>query len=78
MKNVMNKVKRTLALIGAILLAGLYITTVVFAITDNPATMSYFKASVALTIFVPVLIYAYQLVYRVIKSYSGNDEDKQK
>lgn len=74
MKNVMNKVKRTLALIGAILLAGLYITTVVFAITDNPATMSYFKASVALTIFVPVLIYAYQLVYRVIKSYSGNDE----
>lgn len=69
-----QNVKRIIALIGAGLLALMYIVTLVSAIVDNPATMSYFKASVTLTIFIPVFIYAYQLVYRVIKSYSGNDE----
>ena len=37
--------------------------------------MSFFKASVALTIIVPVLIYAYQLVYRVVRSFEGKDKN---
>ena len=60
-------VKRILALIGAIVLGLMYVITLVFALTDNPETMSFFKASVALTIILPVLIYAYQLVFRVLK-----------
>ena len=63
-----NKTKRIVALLLAILLVVMYLTTLFFAITDDPNTMGYFRASVALTIAVPVLIYAYQLVFRVMKS----------
>lgn len=73
--NVIKKIKRVMALVGAVLLALLYIATLVAAIMDDPNTMSYFKAAVTLTIFVPVLIYAYQLVYRVLKMY-GNKTEK--
>lgn len=59
--------KRVFAIIGVVLLLIMYAMTLVFAIIDNPATMDLFKASVALTIFVPVLLYAYQLVFRVLK-----------
>lgn len=62
----MKKAKRVLALSGAVILGLLYILTLIFAIFDNPATMNLFKASVALTIIIPVLIYGYQLVFRVL------------
>lgn len=67
--------KRIFALILAVLLVCMYAATLVFAITDNVKTMSFFKASVALTIIVPVLIYAYQLVYRVVRSFEGKDKN---
>ena len=71
------RVKRIFALILAVLLVCMYAATLVFAITDNVKTMSFFKASVALTIIVPVLIYAYQLVYRVVRSFEGKDKNVQ-
>ena len=67
--------KRVMALIGAVILACMYVATLVFAIIDDPKTMSFFKASVALTILVPVLLYAYQLVFRVTKSLSEGNKD---
>lgn len=73
MKNGIDKIKRIMALVLAFFLVALYIATLIFAITDNPQTMSLFKASVALTIFVPVMIYAYQLVYRVLRSGATKD-----
>ena len=69
------RVKRIFALILAVLLVCMYAATLVFAITDNVNTMSFFKASVALTIIVPVIIYAYQLVYRVVRSFEGKDKN---
>ena len=69
------RVKRIFALILAVLLVCMYAATLVFAITDNVKTMSFFKASVALTIIVPVLIYAYQLVYRVVRYFEGKDKN---
>lgn len=63
----MEKIKRILALVGVVLLVAMYLVTLVFAITDNPATMSYFKASLFLTCAVPILIYGYQLVYRLVR-----------
>lgn len=63
----MKKTRRILAMIGALLLAGLYISTLVFALTDHSKTMGLFKTSVAFTILIPVLLYAYTLVYRVVR-----------
>lgn len=74
-KTKINIWKRISALVLAILLALLYAVTLVFAITDNPQTMSFFKASVTLTIIIPVLIYAYQLVFRVIRLMGENKTD---
>lgn len=63
----MKKFKRTLALIGAVLLIVLYVSTLIFALFDYSASMGLLKASIACTILLPVLLYAYTLVYKISK-----------
>lgn len=63
----MKKFKRTLALIGAVLLIVLYVSTLIFALFDHSASMGLLKASIACTILLPVLLYAYTLVYKISK-----------
>lgn len=63
----MKKVKQVLAIIGVILLVALYLTTLVFAITDNSGTMDLFFASIVATILIPVLLWAYTFIYHLIK-----------
>ena len=70
----MKKVKQILAILLVVLLIGLYITTLVMALIDDSATLSMFKASVAATIIVPVLIWAYSFIYKLIKE--NDDSDK--
>ena len=71
----MKKVKQILALIGVILLVALYFTTLILAITDNSGTMNMFFASVVATIIIPVLIWAYTLIYRLTR---GNKHSNKK
>lgn len=54
--------KRLMALIGAILLVLLYVSTLVCVLINSPASMVLFKFSVSMTILVPVLIAGYQIV----------------
>jgi len=61
-----SKKKRILALIGVILLASLYLSTLVFALIGTPLANDLFKASVVCTIMVPILLYAFTLVYRLL------------
>ena len=63
----MKKIKRILAFIGAILLVCLYGSTFIFALMDSPASTGFFQASVAATILLPVLLYAYILTARILK-----------
>lgn len=70
--------KRILALIGAGLLVLLYILTFIFALMKSPSAAGLFWASAAATIIVPVLIYAYQLVYRILKKHGQELADKEK
>lgn len=70
----MKKIKQILALIGVILLAALYVTTLILAITDNSGTMNMFFASVVATIIIPVLIWAYTLIYRLTRGNKDSDE----
>lgn len=71
----MNKLKRILALIGAILLICMYAATLVFALIDSPTADSLLKASIAATILIPVLLYAFILIARLLKD-RGNDQDR--
>lgn len=68
----MKKAKRILAVIGVILLALLYLSTLVFALLGK-AFMNWLMAAVAATIMIPVLIWAYGFVYHLIK---GEDKEE--
>lgn len=63
----MKKTKQILAIIGIILLVSLYVITLICAITDNTETMRIFMASVFATVVIPVLIWAYTFIYRLLK-----------
>lgn len=63
----MKKVKRILALLGAIALVGLYVSTIVCALSSSENFMNLLMASVVATVVVPVLLWAYGLVYRLLR-----------
>lgn len=63
----MKKIQRILALLGVILLLAMYGSTMIFALSGNPDSAGWFKASIYCTIVVPVLLYAYALVYKYLK-----------
>ncbi len=69
--------KRVFAVIVAALLIGMYILTLIFGLMQNPATPRLLFASVAATILVPVVIWAYQRIYLLIHGNSP-DEDHDK
>ena len=72
----MKKLKQVLALTGALLLICMYAATLIFALIDSPAASGLFKASVAATILIPVLLYAFILITRLLKDHGddqGND-----
>lgn len=70
----MKKIKRILALAGAILLVLMYGSTLLFAFIDRSKSLGLLKASIACTILVPVLLYAYTLVYKLLKDRNHKDE----
>ena len=72
----MKKVKRILALIGVILLLAMYGSTLFFAIIDNSDSMMMFKASIAATIIIPVLLWAYTLVFKLVKKDDGLQDEE--
>lgn len=63
----MKKGKRVLALTGVVLLLGMYAATIAAAVTATPAAHSLLMASLFTTVAVPIFIYAYMLVYRLLK-----------
>ncbi len=47
-------------------MAAMYCSTLIFAFIDQTKSMGLLKASIACTIILPVLLYTYTLVYRLI------------
>lgn len=72
----MKKVKQILAILGVMLLLGLYVITLIMAVTDNTSTLSMLEASIVATILIPILMWAYSFIYRLLKKYYGSDKDK--
>lgn len=65
--------KQILAWIGIILLAGLYISTLVFALIGSETADRLFRASIAGTILVPVFLYAMILIAKVLGNRQQED-----
>lgn len=54
--------KRILALTGAILIAGMYIATLILALTGSGNTMNLFLLSILFTIMVPLIIHFFLMM----------------
>ena len=67
--------KRIFAIIGVILLVSLYILTLVMALTDNTSTMRMLETSVLATIIIPVLIWTYTFIYRLLNKKDDSQND---
>ena len=63
----MKKIKQILAIIGVIILAGLYISTIVCAVSASENFMNMLMTSIYASVIIPVLILAYSFIYKLIK-----------
>ena len=66
MEETMKKAQRILAAVGIILLIGLYLSTLVFALLGKDF-FPMFIASLFSSFALPVLIWAYGFIYKLIK-----------
>ena len=70
------KLKRIFALIGAVLLAGLFILAIILAAMGAPK--NYLMAVIFSLVFIPIILYAMGLMTRVVKPsdpFEDMDED---
>ena len=58
---------RRIPVIGVIVLLGLYVSTVVLACIGSDTAMRLLRAAIYATIVLPVLLWAYSLIYKVLK-----------
>lgn len=70
----MKNAKRILAFIAAVLLFGMYLSTLIFALIGSPHSTDLLWASVACTIVLPVLLYGYMLVFRLTRHDIPSDD----
>ena len=63
----MKKLKQITALIGVIALVGLYVSTLVLALIGSEEAINLLKVAVYATIVLPVLLWAYSFIYRLLK-----------
>lgn len=71
----MKKTKRILALTGALLLICMYLCTLVAALVNSSWANDLLKASVAGTILIPVLLYSFILIARLLSSNSEEEHE---
>ncbi len=74
----MKKGKQILAILGVILLVGLYLSTIVCALSAGENFMDMLMASLFATFVIPVLIWAYTFIYKLVKKKDDPEEDIKK
>ena len=65
-----RKIKRILALLGIIIVVGLYLATLILAVTGSEHTMGLLMATLFASIAVPVFIYVVQLAMKAFQKKS--------
>lgn len=70
----MKNAKRILALAAAILLFGMFLSTLIFALIGSPHSIDLLWASIACTIVLPVLLYGYMLVFKLTRHNTPSDD----
>ncbi len=63
----MKQLKRVLAIIGIVLLLGMYVVTMIFAFMKSDFAQAAFRAALGCTILVPIFLYVFLLIARAIR-----------
>ena len=66
--------KRILAMMGIVLLVGIYLLTLIFALIDHPMKSSMLYAALYATVVIPVLLYAFLLIGKLLHKDESSDE----
>ncbi|MDE6312422.1 MAG: hypothetical protein K2M46_02195 [Lachnospiraceae bacterium] len=69
----MKKLKKIAAILGIVVLAGLYLSTLIFALMDSEKSLQLLQASIYLTITFPVVLYGIQLIYKLLHKNHHNE-----
>ncbi len=76
--NKIMTVRRVLAMAGIVLIVLMYLATLVFAFIDPTQTRSWLMASIFTTFFVAFVLYAFNLLLKMIQDKKGTDEQDTK
>ncbi len=68
------KGRRILAWVGIVLLVGMYVVTLVTGLMHGERADVWFRMSIACTIALPVLLYGYHLILKLVKKEKENYE----
>lgn len=63
----MKKIRQILAIIGIIILVGMYAATIICALSANENFMSMLFASIYASMVIPVLIWACSFILKLVK-----------
>lgn len=77
----MKKMKQISAIIVVVFLLSLYLLTFIGALTASKYSAALFQASLYSTVVIPIMIYLYMFVYRLLKKDSKDStslKDKEK
>jgi len=69
----MKKVKRILAILGILILVGMYAATLICALSANENFMVMLMASIYASAVVPVLIWAATFLYQLFHKYDNTE-----
>ena len=70
------KLKRILAILGIVVLAGMYLLSLIFAMIDHPLKSSLMSASLYCTVIVPVLLYVFLFVTKLVRRDKDEKDEK--
>lgn len=62
------KLKQILAILGIVILVLLYVSTLVFALIGTPLAKQMLQASLFATVLIPITIYAFLMVTKLLKN----------
>ena len=71
----MKKIKQIAAIIMCVILVGMYVVSFIAAIFAKSQAHGLFMGSVGLTIMLPLLLYAYTIIYRVLHPDISDEEE---
>ncbi|MCI8326890.1 MAG: hypothetical protein HFI37_03840 [Lachnospiraceae bacterium] len=70
-----KKIKQIFAILLILILAGLYLSTLIFAVIRSEWAMDWLKVSIYATIVLPVLLWTYSFVYKLLKQSTEKTEE---